>query len=198
MIAQPSQPFGKRGRPAAPPTRPSAPAPTPATAPAAAPLPADLIASIVRPTAQAEGSNNAPCEALVARSLRAAILAGLCVGFFNAALNIAATPASGEELAPLLGRSVLPLPAISFFFGLWSAARTSALSLLVTHRIVSQFGWTGHIAYALGGGAVALAYAAAVHAMGLPHQNFGVEFLTGLGAGFFYRLFAGTVAADEA
>ncbi len=181
--------------------RPVSPRATPATAPAA-PLPADLIASIVRPAPQAEGSPGAPREALVARSLRAALLAGLCVGFFNAALNIAATPASGEELAPLLGQvlgqSALPLPAVSLVFGLWSGARTSMLSLLVTHRILNAFGWSGHAAYALGGGAVALAYAAAVHAMGLPQQSFGVEFLTGLGAGFFYRLFAGTVAADEA
>jgi hypothetical protein len=174
----------------------------PAIEPAAPPLPADLVAAIVRPAAQTAGADGAPRQARVARSLRAALLAGLCVGFFSAALNIAAPPASGEELAPLvgqaLGQSALPLPALSLVFGLWSGASSSMMSLLVTHRILNAFGWTRYAAYALGGGAVALAYAAAVHAMGLPHQSFGVEFLTGLGAGFFYRLFAGTVAADEA
>jgi hypothetical protein len=130
--------------------------------------------------------------------LRAAVLAGLCVGFFSAALNIATTPGFGDELAPLLGQMALPLPAVSLVFGLWSGASSAMMSLLVTHRILNAFGWSGHAAYALGGGAVALAYAAAVHAMGLPQQSFGVEFLTGLGAGFFYRLFAGTVAAVEA
>jgi hypothetical protein len=172
----------------------------PSSEPAALQLPAELVASILQREQRATGSENVARKASVPRSLRAALLAGLCVGFFSAALNITATPSLGKELAPLLGDAALPLPAISILLGLWSAARTSMMSLLVTQRILNYFGRTQHIAYALGGATTALAYAGVIHLLGpgLPHHGFGVEFITGLGAGFFYRLFAGAVAADRA
>jgi hypothetical protein len=203
-MIEPAQPFGKRGRSTAKSARPSVVAPSvcaqSATVPAALTLPPELVASILQPEARVASSESMARKASVPRSLRAALLAGLCVGFFSAALNITATPSLGKELAPLLGDMALPLPAISIFLGLWSAARTSMMSLLVTQRILNYCRWTHHIAYALGGGATALAYAGVIHLLGpgLPHHGFGVEFITGLGAGFFYRLFAGTVVADGA
>jgi len=197
-MVKPAQPFGRRGRLAT--ASPPAHTRTPAIDTATASLPADLVASIVRPTAAAAGAVEASRQIRVARSFRAALLAGLCVGFFNAALNVTQVAAVGKELAPLLDASALPLPAVSLFIGLWSAARTTALSLLVTHRILDRLGWTRPVAYALGGAAVAVAYAAIVHALapGLADRNLGVNFISGLGAGFFYRLFAGTQSSDPA
>lgn len=199
MIDKPGQPFGKRGRLPAPARAVSA-RPALSNAPAAVELPADLLAAIVRPGARDEPVRANAGKILVARSLRAALLAGLCVGFFSVAMNAAARPslaltALSAQLGPLLGQSLLPLPALSIVLGLWSGARTSMISLLLMQRLLNHFGLTQHFAYALGGGGASVAYSALIHAagLGLAQQNFGLEFLTGLGAGFFYRLFAGTV-----
>jgi hypothetical protein len=198
MIAKPSQPFGKRGRTVVAPLRSQ---PRQMREPAA-PLPADLLAAIVRPTAVAAGANTGDVagKSIVARSFRAAILAGLCVGFFNAAINMTEVSAIGEKIALILGQTTLPLTAIALVIGIWSGARTTALTLLVTHRILAYLGWTRPVAYALGGGVVAAIFAAVMQALGggLSHHDFGVEFVSGLGAGFFYRLFAGTVSTEGA
>lgn len=192
MIVKPAEPFGRRGRPAAP---ASTPRPRPLPQPALAPLPADLVAAIVRP-ATAEGAAlpaTAPAKIRVVRSLRAAVLAGLCVGVFDAALHVTTAPALDKEIATLLGGAALPLPAISLFIGLWSTARTSAMSLLVTHRVLDMFGWTKPLAYALVGGVVAVIYAVLVHMLApeLMERSLLIDGLCGLGAGFFYRFFAG-------
>lgn len=166
-------------------------------------LPPDVVAAMLRPAAQSAdtpaNSTGTTPVIKVARSLRAAVLAGLCVGFFNASVNIGESAGISKELAPFLGGSALPLPAITIFVGLWSAARTTALSILVTHRVLTLLGRTEFLAYALGGGVVAVAYAFCVHVLvpGWSHHAFGMEFLTGLGAGFFYRLFAGTRSPDQ-
>lgn len=198
MTSKPSQPFGKRGRTAVAPA-PLQPQPTSASA---APLPADLVAAIVRPATAEAGANagDVAGKTAVARSFRAALLAGLCVGFFNAALNMTEVSALGEKVALILGQTTLPLTAIALVIGIWSGARTTALTLLVTHRILAYLGWTRTVAYVLGGGAVAAIFAVVMQAFGggLSHHDFGVEFISGLGAGFFYRLFAGTVSADRA
>lgn len=207
MNVKSAQPFGRRGRPparvASRPAEPRA-AKSPDAESRLAELPPDLVAAVLGPAApsgdaHANSTGAKPVVIKVARSLRAAVLAGLCVGFFNASINVAKSAGIGKELAPLLGHSVLPLPAIAIFVGLWSAARTTALSLLVTHRVLTQLGRTGFLAYAFGGGIVAVAYALCVHALApeWSHHALGLEFLTGLGAGFFYRLFAGTVPAGR-
>jgi hypothetical protein len=196
MIAKPSQPFGKRGRTVVAPLRPQ---PLQTGEPAAR-LPADLVAAIIRPAAAEADAGDVAGKAAVPRSFRAALLAGLCVGFFNAALNMTEVSAFGEKIALILGQTTLPLTAIALVIGIWSGARTTALTLLVTHRILAYLGWTRPVAYALGGGVVAAIFAAVMQALGggLSHHDFGVEFISGLGAGFFYRLFAGTVSADRA
>ena len=116
-------------------------------------------------------------------------------GFFHAAFDVAAVPAAGRALLPFIGAAALPLPAVSLVIGLWSAARTTALVLLVTHRLLDRLGSTGSAAYALGGGLAAFAYAAAMDffAPGLAHANLGLELLCGAGAGFLYRRLAGTL-----
>jgi hypothetical protein len=168
--------------------------------PALAPLPADLVAAIAHPEA-ADGvaPTTTSAKIRVARSFRAAILAGLCVGFFDAALHVTTAPAINKDIASLLGESALPLPIVSLLIGLWSAARTSALSLLVTHRVLDMFGWTKPVAYMLGGAAVAIVYAALIQilAPGLVERSLLIDGLCGLGAGFFYRLFAGTQSSES-
>lgn len=165
---------------------------------AAPPLPADLVAAIVRP-AQDQPMMIAPARPRrVARSLRAALVAGLCAGFFHAAFDVAAVPAAGRALLPFIGAAALPLPAISLAVGLWSAARTTALVLLVAHRLLDRLGSTSSAAYAVGGGLAAFAYAAAVDFLvpGLAHANLGLELLCGAGAGFLYRRLAGMAHHD--
>jgi hypothetical protein len=199
MTVKPSQPFGKRGRTVVALSRLQ---PLQMDEPAAR-LPADLVAAIIRPAAGVAAGANAgdiAGKAAVPRSFRAALLAGLCVGFFNATLNMTEVSAVGEKIALILGQTTLPLTAIALVIGIWSGARTTALTLLVTHRILAYLGWTKPVAYALGGGAVAALFGAVMQVLGggLSHHDFGVEFISGLGAGFFYRLFAGTVSADRA
>jgi hypothetical protein len=196
MTVKPSQPFGKRGRTVVAPSRLQ---PLQTDEPAAR-LPADLVAAIIRPAAAEANAGDVAGKAAVPRSFRAALLAGLCVGFFNAALNMTEVSAFGEKIALILGQTTLPLTAIALVIGIWSGARTTALTLLVTHRILAYLGWTKPVVYALGGGAVAALFGAVMQVLGggLSHHDFGVEFISGLGAGFFYRLFAGTVSADRA
>jgi hypothetical protein len=193
MMAKPSQPFGKRGRAAE--SRPRVTARTEPTA-----LSADVVATIVGPAAQAREAGLKTGRIIVARSFRAALLAGFCVGFFNAALSMTQFSAGNEGIASLFGGMAVPLVVISLAVGIWSAARTTAVTLLITHRILAHWGWTDRLAYVLGGGAVAATYSAIMEALGLPifHHGFGVELASGLAAGFFYRLFAGTVSSDRA
>ncbi len=195
MSATPTRPFGRRGQVAQKLPHPAAPA-RDATATA---LPADVVAAILRPGAGESDVPSRPRAIKVPRSLRAALLAGLCIGFFSAALNVTAFAGLDRQTTLFLGESSLPLPVIALTLGLWSGARTTAFSLLVTHRILNLLGWTRPAAYALGGGAIALAWAAGVHGLTpqLPHQPFAVECLAGCGAGFLYRLFAGTISADQ-
>jgi hypothetical protein len=193
MMVRPSQPFGKRGRVAESRARV-----TTAAEPVA--LSADLVAAIVGPSAKVKEPRSRPGKIVVARSFRAALLAGLCVGFFNAALNMTQFSASGESIASLLGATAVSPVAISLVVGIWSGARTTAMTLLITHRILAKWGRTDRLAYVLGGGAVAATYAAILQALGLTifDHGFGAELLSGLAAGFFYRVFAGTVSADRA
>jgi hypothetical protein len=196
MIVKSAQPFGRRGRA---PQKLAPHVPACGGELAATRLPADLVAAIVRPTTSEEEAPGRPRVVKVARSLRAALLSGLCVGFFNVAINVTGVSGLGNELAPLIGGSGVPLPAIFLVMGLWRAARTTGLALLVSHRILDHLGRTSPAAYALGGGIVNLAYAAAVHVLAPDwhHSAFIIEFASGLTAGFFYRLFAGTRAADR-
>jgi hypothetical protein len=196
MIVKPAQPFGRRGLAPQKPASPNMPARVGAAA--TTELPANLVAAIVRPAGREAETPGRP-RVKVARSLRAAFLAGLCVGFFNAAINVAGISGVANELVPLIGTSGLPLPVMFLVIGLWRAARTTGLALLVSHRILDRLGQTSPAAYALGGGIVNLAYAAAVQVLAPDwhHSAFIVEFASGLAAGFFYRLFAGTGPADQ-
>ena len=109
---------------------------------------------------------------------------GLCagVGAISAAmLGVVALDSAQGNLALILG-------------ALWSGGRTSALCLLIAHRMLAALERTSLRAYMIGGGAVALLFALAMQAVGIASGpgGLGVDVISGVGAGLFYRLFAGT------
>jgi hypothetical protein len=184
------QPFGRRGSGAA-----AAPAATPTLPPTQAQaLPPELVAALLRPPEQ-EATAQRPKVQKVARSLRGAVLAGLVVGLLNAAANATSFLSFGGLIAQVpLGEARLPFAVMLAAASLWGGARASALALLFAHTFLDRRGQTSYLAYSLAGGAASLAYALVVGAIGLDagHQSFAIEVLSGMAAGFFYRLFAAT------
>lgn len=184
------QPFGRRGG-----------NPRPASAFAdlalrpqqqASALPPDVLAAILR-SPDEEASAERPKVHKVAWSLRSAVLAGLLVGILNAAFNATSLISSGGLLDQIpLGQAKIPMAVMLVAAGFLSGARASAFVLLFAHKILSRLDRTSYIAYALAGGAASAAYALIVEVLGLDAAQhfFAVEILSGMAAGFFYRLFA--------
>ena len=77
-------------------------------------------------------------------------------------------------------------------------AQTTGFTVLTAHWILKRLAITGHAAYAVGGAAAAAVYAVAQLALGFgaPEHGWTIELATGLGAGFFYRVFAGAAGAE--
>ncbi len=150
-------------------------------------------------------------------SWRAAVLAGLIVGLVNAAARattfLSFGSLGGLDKLPLgqtllgqtslgqvslgqisVGEASVPLAVLVALAGLWSGARASALAVFVTHFILVRIGRTSLVAYSLGGAAASLAYALLASLIGeaATPLSIAMEALSGLGAGFFYRLFAAT------
>lgn len=143
----------------------------------------------------------------VAWSFRAAVLAGLIVGLFNAAARATSFLSFGSlgvlGKIPLgsfgarqisLGQADMPLTVLIALAGLWSGARASALSLLFAHKALARMGQTSLMAYSLGGAAACLGYAFIASLFGgeTTPASIVMEAVSGFGAGFFYRLFAAT------
>jgi len=183
-------------------------------------IPEDLLATIVAPEPRAA----TPLE--VARSWRAAWLAGLIVGLLHTGTGLASLAmghnAAGQgvmgqsvmgmtgalmpsDLSALIGKqaemqhglsaagaTILPLLVLG---SLWSGARASVFSIFIAHRILQAFEQTAPWAYALAGAATTLVYAFLVHQLRLDDTppNWLLEASSGIAAGCFYRLFAGTV-----
>lgn len=180
-------PFGKRNR----------------TRPALRPLPDPVAVAVVDQAAffaaarqdfDAEDSR----AKIVPRSFRAAMLAGLVVAFCLAGLDITKAAAVDPALDPLLQMSGLAGSigqALPYMIGLslLSGARTAATTLLIAHRLLAWAGQSSHLAYALGGAAIAATWAALVFMLlgHAPTHGWGLDIAAGAGAGFFYRMFAG-------
>lgn len=199
------QPFGRRSRPL-----PPSAVPERATASLAPNVSPELIAAMLggtqsglRATAQA----SVPGVRSVGWSFRGAVLAGLIVGLFNAAAQattfLSFGTAGALDKLPLgqtpfghlsLGQAEVPLTLLIAIGGLWSGARASAFTLLFAHKILTRLGHTSFIAYSLGGAAASLIYAlvAALLWADATALSMSLDALSGLGAGFFYRLFAST------
>jgi hypothetical protein len=186
-----AQPFGRRGRPAILAGSNHAAARIEPNQPNFAALPPDLVAALLRSPDQ-EHSAERPKARKVGWSLRAAVLAGLVVGLLNAAVNATSALELGGLLGQIpLGNAKLPFAVVLTAAGLWSGARASALALLFAHNFLNRRSRSTYLAYALAGGAASLAYALVVDALGLGAQHsLAVDVLSGLAAGFFYRLFA--------
>jgi hypothetical protein len=203
MTIQSAQPFGRRGR---------VPAPAPShsvaqTVPARSRLgqknlsvSPDVVAAILNPNGDPDARMAAHGAERVPRSFRAAILAGLIVAIVSAATNATFAAVANQDLGVLsaFGANNAPIVVALLLGALWSGGRTSAMCLLVTHRMLSAMQRTSHISYGIGGGIVALALAFLMQALGhAPGPGgLGMETLMGVGAGMFYRLFAGAQRAD--
>jgi hypothetical protein len=208
MPVSQQQPFGRRGRVEKPAgSRVAMPAPTAELAPNISP---DVIAAVMGGPSSVRTMAQASMAAVtrVAWSFRAAVLAGLIVGLFNAAARATTFVSFGSlgafDKLPLgalgssqisLGQANVPLTVLIAMAGLWSGARASALALLFAQKALARLGQTSLFAYSVGGAAASLAYsiiAALLWADATP-LSIALDALSGLGAGFFYRLFAPTV-----
>ncbi len=217
MSTPPAKSFGRRTWTESPtrPARAVADSVRPATAPE---LPPDLVAALVRgsgplPTTSARRT----AITKVDWSIRSAVLGGLIVGLLNAAARATTFLSFGSlggadqmplestvlnQLAPdpamlghaTLGQATIPIAVLIALAGLWGGARASAFALLFAHKILVRLGQTSLVAYGLGGAAASLAYAllAALVGADTTPVSILIETLSGLGAGFFYRLFAAT------
>jgi hypothetical protein len=202
MVASRQAPtFGKRGRP--PPVR-TAPPPRPAaadfeTTESGLPL-AVLAASLMQKPAKAEAeTEERRADGTVPYSWRAGLLAGLVVSLLQAGMVIVGAKAQSASLAGLAAltgigaQSVAPLVIAG---SILDGAQATGFTVLTAHSFLKRRGITGHAAYALGGAAAAAVYALAQFVLGLgaPEHGWVIELATGLGAGFFYRVFAGVSA----
>jgi hypothetical protein len=154
------------------------------------------VATILRPAGEDVAAERLSVKK-VAWSFRAAVLAGLVVGILNAAVNATSVLSFGDYGGLIdqvqLGQAKVPIAVMLAGAGLWSGARASALALLFAHTFLSRSARTSYLAYALAGGAASLVYALIVGTLGFSgHHSLIIDVLSGVAAGFFYRLFAAT------
>ena len=188
----PSQPsFGKRNAPRPARSAIAVAAPAPEHAAFFAEVRADIRDDDQRPVA-------------VPRSFRAALLAGLVVGSCLAGLDATKADMTLRHLGALMpGAAPRMLPMV-ILFGLFEGARAAAANLLGAHWVLRRIGWSGHFAYAVGGGVVAAGVATLTQGLidqgliepeMLRTNGLGLDIAAGAGAGFFYRVFAGSARA---
>lgn len=158
----------------------------------------ELIAAILRPEGGEAPLVIARAD-IVPRSYRAAILAGFIVAILNAAVNVTFAANATEGLGIFsLGSAKVPVAAALIIGALWGAAQTSAVCLLVAHRLLVSMQHTTYIAYVAAAGAAALGLAVVMWAFGSPPGpgGFGMVLVSGAITGLFYRIFAGTQRQD--
>ena len=107
-----------------------------------------------------------------------------------------AQSASLSGLAAMTGVSPQTMLPLVVAGSLLDGAQTTGFTVLIAHWVLKRFAVTSHAAYALGGAAAAAVYAVGVPLLGFgaPAHGWAIELATGLGAGFFYRVFAGAAA----
>lgn len=197
MNTKPPQPFGRRGAVPTAAARRSFASPATQQRASAPPVSAspELIAAILRPQGGEAPQETSRAAEIVPRSYRAAILAGFIVAILNAAVNVtfAAKATAGLSVFSL-GSAKVPVVAALLIGALWSAAQTSAVCLLVAHRLLVRMQRTSYFDYAGAAGVAALALAAIMAALGSPAGpgGFAMALVSGMVTGLFYRIFAGT------
>jgi hypothetical protein len=197
MNARSTQPFGRRGLPA------NFAAPQPAgTVPQrerrSSTVPPELVAVLMQRDGQTVADRSRGAER-VPRSFRAAILAGCIVAIFNAATNATFAAEANDSLGVLSSFAGNSSVIVALLIGaLWSGAENSAMTLLVSHRVLAAMERTSYFSYAAAGGIVALGFGLIMQILGKPPGagGLGMAVLSGVGAGLFYRLFAGAQRRD--
>lgn len=157
----------------------------------------DVLAEIVRPRGKEAVARRGPEP--VRWSYRAALLSGFIVAILNAAANASFAATANEGFAFFnFGSANGTLIIGVMLAALWSGARISVLCLIIVHRLLAAMNRTSYWTYVLGGGAVALAYGLIMQTVTghVPAGGLPLETFSGLGAGLFYRLFAGTQPRD--
>ncbi len=131
---------------------------------------------------------------IVPASGRAALLAGLVVACLHASLDLGASVALGQKLGTIsIDGQALPIVPLILLGSLWAGAESSVTGIFFVRTLLAPLQMTHIAAYAICGGLVALAYAAIMQALGWGNfEGLPVDVAMGVGAGFFYRLFAGT------
>jgi len=206
METRSAQPFGRRGSASVAAVRPVF-VPTAGRKQASAPsvnASPELIAAILRPNGAEAPATTPKAGESVPRSYRAAILAGFIVAILNAAVNVTFATKTATGLGHLnlghlglglsLGSEKVPLAAALILGSLWSAAQSSAMCLLVAHRLLVRAGRTSYPAYMAGAGGAALALGAVMWLFDSPPGpgGFAMVLVSGVVTGLFYRMFAGT------
>ena len=156
----------------------------------------DLAKSLNLGSVAAPVEDDARETGLVPKSWRAGILAGLAVSCMKAGFVILNAKNARPEVAGLMQiagvdeAKALPLLLMG---SLWSGAESAAGTILMAHAVLRRLNITSVIAYGFGGGIVAAALTGLAFQLGLDDVANGwpIEIATGVGAGVFYRLFAG-------
>jgi hypothetical protein len=200
MNMRSTEPFGRRGRAPTLAARPMqhAGAPKRLVQQTAAVRP-EIVAAMLQPQAAEEALSAVRTGEIVPRSFRAAILAGFIVAILNAAVNATFAAQAKDGLGGVsLGSATAPIVAGLLIAALWSSAQTSTFCILVAHRLLAAMGRTSLMAYAVAGGVAAVVLAGLMYLLGGTSGpgGVGMEILSGMGAGVFYRFFAGTRRQD--
>ena len=132
----------------------------------------------------------------VPRSSRAAILAGLVVGFVDAGLALRnGAPPSGLAAALMLPHDPAATASAAIAGGLFVGVEGALSSLYLVRLALNALGWAAPLDYALGGGVFAAVYACIgqVGGSGVPQYGWAVAIASGAATAFLFRIFAGAV-----
>jgi len=130
---------------------------------------------------------------IVSNSKRAVTLAGLVAACLYVSLDLASILAFGQQISTTYNNYHVPTTALLISGSIWLGARASFISLMFVRMIMSRLETTEPAAYAVCGGLVSLAYSLIFRDEGPMHvEALVLDMATGIAAGFFYRIFAGT------
>lgn len=157
----------------------------------------DLLGD-AKPAGSAEAGAVSSAEGRVPWSWRAAMLAGIAAASLQAGLIVL----SSQSPTPLLpglpwavgGAGSALTPAV-IAYGLWNGGSNAATTMMVAHFGLRAVRTTSPLAYALGGAVVGAAASYLMRTLLGGDDTLATDAITGLLAGFLYRMIAGARAA---
>ncbi len=192
MLQPGAVPFGRKGAPAGRRRETASPTPPPADVDADAALTPEL-AALARGLFDAKSSAETSTIAAVPWSMRAAMLAGVFAALLQSGMQVAGAQGMlgiipGLEIDPGVGSVLTPVLLLS---GVLGGGRIAAFAVMMAHVPLRALNQTSPAAYAIGGAVAGAlqAYVGALLAGG--EAAIIAEAVTGLAAGFLYRVFAG-------